>query len=461
MIVEQLYTKCLAQGAYFISSEREAAIIDPLREVRPYLQLAEDNNSQIKYIFLTHFHADFVSGQTDLAKITGATVVLGPNANAAYDYHSAKDGEQFKVGNLTLELIHTPGHTLESSCYLLYDESGKSKNIFTGDTLFIGDVGRPDLAAKSAMSSEDLAGLLYDSLHERIMPLPDDIIIYPAHGAGSACGKNMSSETSDTLGNQKLTNYALQTDLHKTDFIKEVLNGLAAPPAYFPENVAMNKQVNTAFDAIIKRGTRPLSVTDFETMAQQDDILVLDTRSTSAFAEGSIPNAWFIGLDGSFAPWVGSLVTDINQKIIFIADEGREEEVVMRLSRVGYDYSYGYLNGGIKAWEMEGKDVVVTQEITAVSFVSESTSGMIAQTVDVRKPNEFKIGHIAGADSRPLDFIHSQFEDLNPENIYHIHCAGGYRSLIYASIIRSKGISNVVNILGGYDAIIKAKENIR
>jgi len=356
--------------------------------------------------------------------------------------------------------MHTPGHTLESSCYVLYDETGKSKNIFTGDTLFIGDVGRPDLAAKSSMSSEDLAGLLYDSLRERIMPLPDDIIIYPAHGAGSACGKNMSSKTSDTLGNQKQTNYALQADLNKSDFVKEVLNGLAAPPAYFPENVAMNKQVNTAFDTIVKRGTRPLSVAIFEAMAQQDDILVLDTRSTTAFAKGTIPGAWFIGLDGQFAPWVGALVTNINQKIIFIADEGREEEVVVRLSRVGYDCSCGYLDGGIKAWEKEGKEVIVTEEITATTFVNTLNIGEITSTIDVRKPNEFNIGHIKGVENKPLDFVHSQVEDLYPENTYHIHCAGGYRSLIYASIIRSKGISNVVNILGGYDAIIKAKENI-
>lgn len=452
MILEQIYTKCLAQGAYFISSQGEAIIIDPLREVQPYLDLAKENEAKIKYIFLTHFHADFVSGQVDLAKATGATVILGPNAKAAYSYHSAKDGEIFQVGALQMEVIHTPGHTMESTCYLLRDEEGKEQALFTGDTLFIGDVGRPDLAAKSDLTTEDLAGHLYDSLHNRIMPLPDHITIYPAHGAGSACGKNMSSETSDTLGNQKETNYAFK--LQKQDFIKELITGLATPPNYFPENVAMNKRVNTDFDVIIEKGTTPLSVSEFETLALQEDVLVLDTRGVSAFAKASLPHAWFIGLSGQFAPWVGAVVKDINQKIIFIADEGKEEEVVTRLSRVGYDHSLGYLKGGVEAWIAEGKEVIETQEITAQEFVDGLSNGSIAHPVDVRKDGEFAISHIKGVQHLPLDEIHTNSKELNPSKTYHVHCAGGYRSLIYASIARSQGI-DMVNVLGGYAAIKK------
>ena len=450
MILEQMYTKCLAQGAYFISSEGEAIIIDPLREVQPYLDLAKDHESTIKYVFLTHFHADFVSGQVDLAKATGAKVVLGPNAKATYAYHSAKDGEVFQVGSLQIEVIHTPGHTMESTCYLLRDENGKEQALFTGDTLFIGDVGRPDLAAKSDLTTEDLAGHLYDSLHDRIMPLPNDITIYPAHGAGSACGKSMSSETSDTLGNQKETNYAFK--LQKQDFIKELITGLSAPPSYFPENVAMNKRVNTDFDTIIQRGTTPLSVEEFETLALQDDILVLDTRSVSAFAKASLPEAWFIGLSGQFAPWVGAVVTDINQKIIIIADEGKEEEVATRLSRVGYDHSLGYLKGGVEAWMEQGKEVVETQEVTAQEFIDGLSNGSITHPVDVRKNGEFATSHLEGIQHISLDEVHTNSKELDPAKTYHVHCAGGYRSLIYASIARSRGI-DMVNVLGGYGAI--------
>ena len=454
MILEQMYTKCLAQGAYFISSQREAIIIDPLREVQPYLDLAKDHDSTIKYVFLTHFHADFVSGQVDLAKATGATVILGPNAKAAYDYHGAKDGEVFEVGTLQIEVIHTPGHTMESTCYLLRDEAGKEQALFTGDTLFIGDVGRPDLAAKSNLTKEDLAGHLYDSLHNRIMPLSDDIIVYPAHGAGSACGKNMSSQTSDTLGNQKETNYAFK--LHKEDFIKELVTGLSAPPSYFPENVAMNKRVNTDFDTIIERGTTPFSVSAFEALALQEDVLVLDTRSVSAFAKASLPGAWFIGLSGQFAPWVGAVVKDINQKIIVIAEEGKEEEVATRLSRVGYDHSLGYLKGGVEAWISEGKEVVETQEVTAQEFIDGLSNGSIAYPVDVHKDGEFATSHIDGITHMSLDEVHINSKDLDPSRTYHVHCAGGYRSLIYASIVRSQGI-NMVNVLGGYGAIKKTE----
>ncbi|RMB56181.1 MBL fold metallo-hydrolase [Dokdonia sinensis] len=454
MILKQLYTKCLAQGAYFISSEGEAAIIDPLREVQPYLDLAAENDSKIKYIFLTHFHADFVSGQVDLARATGATVILGPNAKAGYDYHSAKDNEVFQIGKLSITTIHTPGHTMESTCYLLKDDVGKAEALFTGDTLFIGDVGRPDLAAKSTLTTEDLAGHLYDSLHNRIAPLDDNIIIYPAHGAGSACGKNMSSETSDTLGNQKKTNYAF--NLTKQEFIKELTTGLEMPPAYFPENVAMNKQVNTEFGDIIKRGTSALSVDDFEKLSIQDDVLVLDTRGVSAFAKASIPSAWFIGLKGQFAPWVGALMPDIHQKIIFLAEPGTEEEVVTRLARVGYDNSLGYLKGGVEAWEAAGKETVSIAEVTAQEFINGIAEGTIVNPLDVRKPGEYKTSHIEGVPHFSLDEIHHNVRELDGNKKYHIHCAGGYRSLIYASIARSYGIENVVNVLGGYGAIKKA-----
>ena len=454
MILQQLYTKCLAQGAYFISSLGEAAIIDPLREFQPYLDLAAENETTIKYIFLTHFHADFVSGQVDLAKATGATVILGPNAVAGYDYHSASDGEVFMLGDLSITTIHTPGHTMESTCYLLKDKQGKEEALFTGDTLFIGDVGRPDLAAKTDLTTQDLAGHLYDSLHNKIAPLSDDIIIYPAHGAGSACGKNMSSETSDTLGNQKQNNYAFQ--LNKEDFIRELTDGLTLPPAYFPHNVAMNKKANTNFNTIISRGTTALTAAQFETLANEKDVLVLDTRGVSAFAKASLPQAWFVGLQGQFAPWVGALIADIHQKIIFIAEEGTEEEVVTRLARVGYDNSLGFLEGGVEAWEQSGRTVVTTPEVTAQEFVDGIATGDIKHPLDVRKAGEYATSHIVGLPHMGLDEVHVNARTLEADNTYHIHCAGGYRSLIYASIARSYGINNVVNVLGGYGAIKKA-----
>lgn len=455
MIVEQLYTKCLAQGTYFVASNGQSAIIDPLREAQPYLDLAKENNTPIKYIFLTHFHADFVSGQVDLAKATGATIVFGPNANPSYTHHSAKDGEVFSIGDITLEVLHTPGHTMESSCYLLRTPEGKQEALFTGDTLFIGDVGRPDLAAKSHLTTQDLAGYLYDSLHTKIAPLDDAVIVYPAHGAGSACGKNMSSEISDTLGNQKQTNYAFK--LKREDFIKELVTGLAIPPAYFPENVAMNKQENLGFDRIIERGTRALSVREFEQMSHQPDVLVLDTRRNNAFAKASLPQSIFIGLHGQFAPWVGAVVPDINQKIIFLAEAGKEEEVVTRLARVGYDHSLGYLQGGIEAWEKEGKETLSLQEVTAQEFVDGIANGSIPNPIDVRKEAEYNTSHIEGITHCALDNASVNIRALVPSETYHIHCAGGYRSLIYASIARKSGIENVVNVLGGYGAIKKTE----
>lgn len=455
MIVEQLYTKCLAQGAYFVASNGEAAIIDPLREVQPYLDLAQENKTSIKYIFLTHFHADFVSGQVDLAKATGATIVFGPQAHPAYKHYSAKDGEVFKIGDITLEVLHTPGHTMESSCYLLRTPEGKQEALFTGDTLFIGDVGRPDLAAKSDLSTQDLAGFLYDSLHNKIAPLDNNIIVYPAHGAGSACGKNMSSETSDTLGNQKETNYAFK--LKRKDFIKELVHGLALPPSYFPENVAMNKKENLDFDRIIERGTRALSVQEFDELSRQEDVLVLDTRSNNAFAKASLPQSIFIGLHGQFAPWVGAVIPDINQKIIFLSEAGKEAEVVTRLARVGYDHSLGYLQGGIEAWEGAGKETTPLQEINAQDFVDGITNGSVINPIDVRKDAEYNASHIEAIAHCALNEVHTNIKTLSPRETYHVHCAGGYRSLIYASIARKYGIENVVNVQGGYAAIKKTK----
>ncbi len=453
MILKQLYTKCLAQGAYFLSSKGEAAIVDPLREVQPYLDLAAENDSRIKYIFLTHFHADFVSGQVDLAKATGAQVILGPNAKADYDYYSASDDEFFSIGDLSIQVLHTPGHTMESSCYLLYDEHQKPEALFTGDTLFIGDVGRPDLAAKSDLTTQDLAGHLYDSLHNRIAPLPDDIIVYPAHGAGSACGKNMSSETSDTLGNQRQTNYAFKLD--REAFIKELTSDLAAPPAYFPENVAMNKKENTAFDSIIAQGTKALTPQEFKAMAGQEDVLVLDTRDPSAFAKASIPGALFVGLNGQFAPWVGAVIPDIDQNIIYIAESGKEEEVVTRLSRVGYDRSLGFLDGGIAAWKDAGLETTTIKEVEAQELIDKMENSDEIHVIDVRKPSEYKTSHIQGVPLFSLDEVHQNVQQLDATQEYHIHCAGGYRSLIYASIAKRYGIDKVVNVKGGYGAIKK------
>ena len=455
MIVEQLYTKCLAEAAYYIESNGEVAIIDPLRETQPYIEKAAQNNAKIKYVFLTHFHADFVSGHVDLARQTGATIVFGPNATTAFDIHSGKDNEVFQLGDVTITLLHTPGHTMESSCYLLKNEKEEPTAVFTGDTLFIGDVGRPDLAVKSDLTTEDLAGHLYDSLRTKLMTLPDAVTVYPGHGAGSACGKNMSKETYDTLGNQKKVNYALQADLSKEDFVKELTTGLATPPQYFPKNVAMNKGVNTTIESILSKGTAALDAQLFAELRGQDDILVLDTRSVHDYVKGSIPGAWFIGIDGGFAPWVGALITNIEQKIIILAPEGREEEVVTRLARVGYDNSLGFLEGGIEAWKNAGYEVETTASISATEFESAINNNEVPHPLDVRKDGEYKAQHIEGITHLPLDTIHEHHGELDPSKKYHIHCAGGYRSLIYASIIKGYGVKDVVNIEGGFGAIKK------
>ena len=454
MKVEQLFTGCLAEMAYYIHSNGEAAIIDPLRETEPYIEMAKADGAKIKYVFLTHFHADFVSGQVDLAKKTGATIVFGPNANPNYDIHQGKDGEKFKIGDLTLKLLHTPGHTMESSSYLLIDEKGKTPYVFTGDCLFIGDVGRPDLAVKSELTQDDLAGHLFDSLRNKIMTLPDDIIVYPNHGAGSACGKNMSSETFDTLGNQKKTNYALRADMTKEEFIKEVTAGLKPAPQYFGNNVRMNKGINTSIDEILKRGTTPIDADSFKEMSEQGDILVVDTRSKELYTEeGTVPGAWYIGVEGGFAPWVGSLIKDINQKIIFIAEEGREHEVVTRFSRVGYDTILGYLRGGMHSWLAAGHKVDKIGSISAVKFANKLKGRTEEVLFDVRKESEYQSEHVNGVENFPLDFIHTNFAEIKPDKEYILHCASGYRSLIAASIFMANGVKKVTDVRGGFKDI--------
>ncbi len=454
MKVEQLFTGCLAEMAYYIHSNGEAAIIDPLRETEPYIEMAKADGAKIKYVFLTHFHADFVSGQVDLAKKTGATIVFGPNANPNYDIHQGKDGEKFKIGDLTLKLLHTPGHTMESSSYLLIDEKGNTPYVFTGDCLFIGDVGRPDLAVKSDLTQDDLAGHLFESLRNKIMTLPDDIIVYPNHGAGSACGKNMSSETFDTLGNQKKTNYALRADMTKEEFIKEVTTGLKPAPQYFGNNVRMNKGINTSIDEILKRGTTPIDADSFKEMSEQGDILVVDTRSKELYTEeGTVPGAWYIGVEGGFAPWVGSLIKDINQKIIFIAEEGREHEVVTRFSRVGYDTILGYLRGGIHSWLAAGHKVDKIGSISAVKFANKLKEGDKEELLDVRKESEYQSEHVKGVENFPLDFIHTNFAEIKPDKEYILHCASGYRSLIAASIFMANGVKKVTDVRGGFKDI--------
>jgi glyoxylase-like metal-dependent hydrolase (beta-lactamase superfamily II)/rhodanese-related sulfurtransferase len=452
MKVEQIYTGCLAQGAYYIESDGEAAIIDPLRESAPYLEKAKKEGAQIKYIFETHFHADFVSGHVDLAEKTGAQIVYGPGAKTSYDIIEAKDGQTFQLGKVKIKVLHTPGHTLESSVFLLIDEKGKEHAIFSGDTLFIGDVGRPDLAQKGAMTQDDLAGMLYDSLRTKVMTLPDEVIVYPAHGAGSACGKNMSKETTDLLGNQKKTNYALRADMTKAEFVKEVTDGLLPPPQYFAQNVAMNKSGAVGLDEILKTGNVPLDVEMFEAMANHEGALVLDVRATEEFAKAHVPNSIFIGIDGSFAPWVGALIPDLQQPIVFLAESGREEEVITRLSRVGYDNTLGYLAGGIDAWIKAGKETESVVSIPATEFATEFKSGNL-NVVDVRKPTEYLSEHVEGAKNVALDYISENMDQLDKNTTYHVHCAGGYRSMIATSILKSRGFHNLVDIQGGFKAI--------
>lgn len=456
MKVEQIYTGCLAQGAYYIESNGEVAIIDPLREVQSYIDKANENNAKIKYIFETHFHADFVSGHITLAEKTGAKIIFGPNATTSFEAHIAKDEEVFKLGNLSIKVLHTPGHTMESTTYLLHDEAGKDHALFTGDTLFLGDVGRPDLAQKAAhMTQEELAGTLFESLRNKIMPLSDDITVYPGHGAGSACGKNMMKETVDTLGNQKQMNYALRADMTKEEFIKEVTNGLLPPPQYFPLNVKMNKDGYESIDAVLKRGLHALTPQEFEQVANETGAIILDVRHQDDFANGHVPGSIFIGLDGSFAPWVGALIADVKQNLLIVASQGREEETVTRLSRVGFDYSIGYLKGGFETWKNSTKEYDTVPSLSAIKFRIVLETNEIP-VFDVRKETEYISEHMPQAKNTPLDFINNYLNEFPSAENFYVHCAGGYRSMIAASILKKRGIHNLINVDGGFKDIKEA-----
>jgi len=452
MKIEQIYTKCLAQGAYYIQSGGEAIIIDPLREIEPYLERVKRDGVTIKYILETHFHADFVSGHLDLAAATGAPIVYGPNAKTSFESYIAKDGEVFQLGEVTITVLHTPGHTLESTTYLLKDAEGKPHAIFTGDTLFLGDVGRPDLAQGGSLTQEELAGMLFDSLRSKIMTLPDDVIVYPAHGAGSACGKNMSKETVGILGDQKRLNYALREDMTREEFIQEVTDGLAAPPQYFPFNVSMNKDGYDSLKDVLKTGLKGLSPMEFELAAQATGAVILDTRHQNIFEQGFVPNSIFIGLHGSFAPWVGKMLLDIKQAILIVADEGKEEEVVTRLARVGYDNSIGYLKGGFEAWKQAGKAYHTMKSVEATVLNAAYEEGN-AKVIDVRKPNEFMVGHLEGAKHVALVDVQLNLEKFPNSGEFFVHCRSGYRSMIAASILMAKGYEGVINVKGGYLAM--------
>lgn len=451
MKIEQIYTGCLAQGAYYIVSNGEAAIIDPLRETQPYIDRLQKDGVILKYIFETHFHADFVSGHIDLAAKTGAPIVYGPTAEPNFEAIIANDEQIFSIGNVKIKVLHTPGHTMESSCYLLLDEEGQEKALFSGDTLFLGDVGRPDLAQKdSELSQEDLAGMLYESIYNKIMPLPDEVMVYPAHGAGSACGKNMQKETMDTLGNQKKTNYALnQPD--KESFIREVLDGLGAPPKYFGLNASLNKGGYQNFDAVLTQALSPLSAEEFEEMAESSEAVILDTRPVSEFHKGFIPNAINIGLKGDFAPWVGTMVVDVQQPILLVCEVGTEQEAITRLSRVGFDNVLGYLEGGFETWKNSGKEIDEIRRISAEEFVNQYNED--TKVVDVRRVREFSINHLPNAENRPLDYIADWASEISDNECFYLHCAGGYRSMIAGSILNARGIRNFVEIEGGYNKI--------
>ena len=455
MKLEQIYTGCIAHAAYYLESNGEVAIFDPLREVQPYIDRATIDGAKIKYVFETHFHADFVSGHLDLAAKTGATIVYGPTAKPGFDSLVAEDNQLFQVGNYKVKVIHTPGHTMESTTYLLIDEKGKEHGIITGDTLFIGDVGRPDLAQYviEDLTQEKLASLLYDSLRNKIMPLSDDLIVYPNHGAGSACGKKMSKETTDTLGNQKKTNYALRVDMTREEFIDELLTGLTPPPAYFPKNVLMNIQGYESLDTIMDRGNKALTTLEFELVANETGALILDTRTPELFAQGFIPNSINIGLDGSFAMWVGEMISDIKQEILLVTDAGREEEAIIRLSRVGYDHTIGFLQGGFQSWKNENKEIDHVKRISAAEFEHKHTENPII--IDVRKKSEFDSEHVVNAINLPLNQLNQRFAEIPANQSFILHCAGGYRSMITASILKSRGYHNFVDVEGGMTEILK------
>ena len=458
MKIEQIFTSCLAEMAYYIESNGEAAVIDPLRETSPYTERAENDNAKIKYIFLTHFHADFVSGHVDLAKKTGATIVYGPGASAEYDLYNGSHGEVFRIGEATIEMLHTPGHTMESVSLLLRDEKGIEQCLFSGDALFIGDVGRPDLAIKQGkLTEEDLARHLFNSLRNVIMPLPDEIIVYPNHGAGSACGKNMSKETYDTLGHQKEVNYALRADMTEDEFVKEVLTGLVAPPQYFPKNAGMNKSMNTDIDTVIAKGRKKLSLDEVESYLAEGAI-ILDTRHQNEFIKEHIPGSIFIGLNGQFAPWVGALIEDINQKIIIVADYGKEEEAVIRLSRIGYDNSLGYIQNPITTWKEVGNKTASIQQVSPEKLADLLASSNDVNVLDVRKASEFYSEHLIGAESLPLDGINKELARLDKDKTYYTHCAGGYRSVIFESIAKKNGYHNLIDVDGGFSKMRDAKK---
>lgn len=454
MKVEQIYTGCIAHAAYYIENNGEAAIFDPLREVQPYIDRAIKDNAKIKYVFETHFHADFVSGHLDLVKKTGAKIVFGPTAKPGYEAITAMDNEVFKIGDYNVKVLHTPGHTMESTTYLLIDEKGKEHGIISGDTLFIGDVGRPDLAQHviTELTQEKLAGYLYDSLRNKIMPLNDDLIVYPNHGAGSACGKNMSKETTDTLGHQKQVNYALNPKLSKEQFVKEILTGLVPPPGYFPQNVLLNIKGYESLDNVLKKGTKALTINEFELIANERSAVIIDTREANNFSKGFIPNSINIGIDGSFATWVGTLIPDIKQEILIVADEGREIEVVTRLARVGYDNALGYLKGGIKTWEDSG------QELDKITSINEDQLSILmnketVDILDIRKESEYNSEHIVNAINAPLDFINDSMTKVNKDKTYYVHCASGYRSMVFISILQSRGYRKLINVKGGFKAL--------
>jgi len=455
MKIEQIYTGCLAQGAYYIESEGEVAVIDPLREVTPYIERAAKDGATIKYVFETHFHADFVSGHLDLSKKTGAPIVYGPNAKTGFEAHIATDGEEFQLGKVKFRVLHTPGHTMESTCYLLIDENGQEKALFSGDTLFIGDVGRPDLAQKSDLTINDLASYLYDSLRTKVMTLPDEVMVYPAHGAGSACGKNMSKETTDTLGNQKKFNYALRANMTKEEFIAEVTNGLAKPPQYFPQNVKMNKEGYESIDVVMERGAQALSAVAFEAAANETGAVILDTRGAQVFNKGFIPNSINIGLKGDFAPWVGALIPDVKQEILLVTEVGQEEEAILRLARVGYDNVIGYLEGGIETWIAAKQEVDTITSITPDELADKMAEEKVL-VIDVRRSGEFSAEHIDGAKSLPLDYISELMAEFPKDQTMYIHCAGGYRSMIASSILKSRGYDNLIDVAGGFAAIAKS-----
>ncbi len=453
MEVKQIYTGCLAQGAYYIESQGEVAIVDPLREVQPYIDLATARGAKIKYVLETHFHADFVSGHVTLADKTGADIVFGPNALTDFEVKSAIDGERLKLGNVEIEVIHTPGHTMESTTYLLRDESGEPYAIFSGDTLFLGDVGRPDLAQKSDLTVEDLAGHLFDSLRNKLMTLPDKTIVYPGHGAGSACGKNMSKETVGTLGDQKVTNYALRADMTREEFVQEVTNGLTPPPGYFPMNVAMNKRGYDSIDDVLSRGTQALSAEAFDAAANETEAVVLDIRSTTEFIDRHIPRSTFIGLAGGFAPWVGAMIVDVKQPILLVANADQIEEAITRLSRVGFDNVLGYLEGGLDAWVESGRETDSIETVDAEAFASVVKSNPQAKVVDVRKDGEYLSEHVENAIHASLEFLGSHMDRIPKDEPFYLHCAGGYRSLIAHSMLKARGYHNAIDVLGGFKAI--------